>query len=62
MFRTNRSFTVLHKTKQALSNPPLLVFYSKQYYVTLYGNATNWNSTGFWEETYPQSCKFTVNV
>jgi hypothetical protein len=26
----------------------------------MYGNATNWHLSGYWEEKYPPTCKFTV--
>jgi len=45
-----------------VSNSQLLVFYSAQCYIRIYGNATNWNSTGYWEEIYQQKCKFRVKV
>jgi len=37
------------------------VFYSAQSSVTLYGNATDWNGSG-WKETYAPPCKFRVKV
>jgi len=43
-------------TLQFVYNSQPLVFYSTQSHVTVYGNATNWTSTG-WEEIYPQQSK-----
>jgi hypothetical protein len=37
------------------------VFYSEKSYETIYGNTTNWNSTG-WDEIYQESCKLGVKV
>jgi hypothetical protein len=48
-------------TLQVVYNSQLLVFYSAQSPTTIYGYATNWNSTG-WEEIYPQQSKLNVNV
>ena len=44
-----------------MSNSQLLVFYSTQRKITVYGNATNWNGTGF-DENYQPPSKFRVNV
>ena len=38
--------------KQIVSNSLLLVFNSEQRHITSYGNATNWNSTGYVELHY----------
>jgi hypothetical protein len=48
-------------TRQVVSNSHILVFYSEQSHVTLYGNATNWNGSG-WQEVYEPLCKFRVKV
>jgi len=38
------------------------VFYSQQIHITVYGNATNWNTTGYWDEIYGEPGKFRVKV
>jgi hypothetical protein len=43
-----------------VSNSQLLVFYSAQLHITIYGNATNWNSAGYWDVNFPQPSKFRV--
>jgi len=48
----------LHKTN--LTNSQILVFYSAQRGITFYGNATNWNSAGYFDINTPV-CKYNVN-
>jgi hypothetical protein len=45
--------------EHAVSDSLLLMFYSEQRYITLKGNATNWNGTGF-EEIFNPTSKFRV--
>jgi hypothetical protein len=47
--------------KQYVSNSQLFVFYSTKSLLTLQGNATNWNDTGF-DENYEQLSKFNVKL
>jgi hypothetical protein len=65
--RSNQSSEVFYTTElytfliyQVVSNSQLLVFHSTQRHITLSGNATNWNNTGYYEAYYP-SRKFGVN-
>jgi hypothetical protein len=44
-----------------VSNSHILVFYSEQSHIKIYGNATNWNGSG-WQEIYAPPCKFRVKV
>jgi hypothetical protein len=60
--RSEEINSLYFNTKQIVTNSQLLVFYSQQVHATFYANATNWNSSGYWEEIYPETCKFTVNV
>lgn len=41
--------------QQVVSNSQLIVFYSTNNQITIYGNATNWNDTGFDENYQPPS-------
>ena len=50
IFKTTGVYIFLRTT--ILSNSQLLIFYSEQTYITVYGNATNWNSTGYWDEVF----------
>jgi hypothetical protein len=47
-------------TLQVVYNSQLLMFCSTQIPTTVFGYATNWNSTS-WEEIYPQQSKFSAN-
>jgi hypothetical protein len=58
--KTSIKLDCLHFTQKSVSNYQLHVPYSKQHYVTVYGNATNWNSTGHWEEIDGEPCTFRV--
>jgi len=40
-----------------MSYSQLLIFYSEQRHVTIYGNATNWNSAGYWDDYFQTSSK-----
>ena len=42
-----------------MSNSKLLVFNSEQALVTLYGNATNWNGSGY-DQVFETASKFRV--
>jgi hypothetical protein len=55
IFKTTGIYICL---QQIVSNSQLLIFYSTQSYVTLYGNATNWNYTGYWDEVFQPLSKF----
>jgi len=44
-----------------VSNSQLLVFYSSQIRITISGNVTNWNDTGF-DENYETPSKFRVKI
>jgi hypothetical protein len=46
---------------EVVSNSHLLVFYSEQRRIKLYGYATNWNSTGYFE-VYHSVREYSVNV
>jgi phage terminase large subunit-like protein len=48
------------RNQHASSNSQLLVFYSKQFHIRIYGNATNWNEAGYWDEIYGEPSKFSV--
>jgi len=43
-----------------VTNSQILVFYSAQRGITFYGNATNWNSAGYFDINTPV-CKYNVN-
>jgi len=49
-------------TKQFVFISKHLVFYSAQIPITINGYATNWDSTGQWDEIYPPPSKFRVNL
>jgi surface antigen len=53
-------FIQIKPPKYYSENCQLFVFYSLQTHSTMYGNATNWHLSGYWEEKYPPTCKFTV--
>jgi len=43
-----------------MSNSQLLTFYSEQSHVTIYGNATNWNSAGYWDQEFHPTGKLGI--
>jgi len=43
-----------------MSNSQLLTFYSEQRHVTIYGNATNWDSAGYLDEVFQPSSKIGI--
>ena len=44
-----------------MSNYQILVFYSEQRHIIIYGNATNWNSSGYFE-VFDEERKYSTNV
>jgi len=43
-----------------VTNSQILVFYSAKHHTIFYGNATNWNSAGYYDINIP-GCKYNVN-
>ena len=56
-FNKSEISTFLHKT--FVSNSHLFVLYSEKSHLIQNGNATNWNSTGYFEVYHPV-CKYSV--